>query len=88
MNSRINFLIVLSIALLLSTFSIGLMAQDPVVITGVVVDEDDVPILGARVHELTTSNGTITDNDGKFSLRISDPSHTLEIALAGYPSIT
>ena len=59
-------------------------AQDPVVITGVVIDDNDVPIIGARIHELTTSNGTVTDIDGKFSLRISDPAHTLEIAFVGY----
>ncbi len=84
MNSRINCFRALCLALLLSTFSITMWAQDPVVITGVVIDDNDVPIIGARIHELTTSNGTVTDIDGKFSLRISNPAHTLEIAFVGY----
>lgn len=50
MNSPINCFRALCLALLLSTFSITMWAQDPVVITGVVIDDNDVPIIGARIH--------------------------------------
>lgn len=40
-------------------------------ITGTVVDKDREPLIGASVAEKGTTNGTITDIDGKFSLTVS-----------------
>ncbi|MBP9580502.1 MAG: carboxypeptidase-like regulatory domain-containing protein, partial [Parabacteroides sp.] len=39
-------------------------------ITGVVVDETGIPVIGANVVEAGTTNGTITDLEGKFSLDV------------------
>ena len=36
------------------------------VIKGVVVDVNSIPIIGANIIELGTSNGTVTDIDGRF----------------------
>jgi len=52
-------------------------------ITGTVVDERGDPIIGANVIEKGTTNGIITDLDGKFSLSIS-PSSTLQVSYIGY----
>lgn len=57
--------------------------QQSKVITGLVVDLKGEPIIGANVVEKGTTNGTITDIDGKFSLEISDNS-TLQFSYIGY----
>lgn len=51
-------------------------------ITGIVVDENNEPIIGASVRIKGTSKGTITDLDGRFKL--SDAKGTLEITFIGY----
>ena len=50
-------------------------------ITGVVVDSKGEPIIGANVVEKGTTNGTITDFDGKFILEVSDNA-TLQFSYA------
>ena len=50
--------------------SIGAMAQTKT-ITGVVSDAAGEPIIGASVVEVGTTNGTITDIDGKFVLNMN-----------------
>lgn len=52
-------------------------------IKGTVVDANGEPIIGATIKVLGTSNGTITDLDGNFSLDMS-PKGTLEISYVGY----
>lgn len=52
-------------------------------ITGTVTDEFGEPIIGANVLEKGTTNGVITDMDGKFSLSIADNS-SLQISYIGY----
>ena len=55
-------------------------------ITGVVVDAAGVPLIGVNVLEKGTTNGTITDFDGKFSLNVSSPNAKLVISYIGYVS--
>jgi len=38
------------------------------------------PIIGANVVELGTSNGTVTDIDGQYSLRVSNASQKILVA--------
>lgn len=52
-------------------------------ITGKVVDEKGEPIIGANIIEKGTTNGTITDVDGKFSLNVEENA-TLRISYIGY----
>lgn len=52
-------------------------------ITGTVSDPAGEPIIGASILEKGTTNGTITDTDGRFSLSISDPG-TLVVSYIGY----
>lgn len=52
-------------------------------ITGTVVDEQGEPIIGANIIERGTSNGTVTDIDGKFTLRVDDNA-ILRISYIGY----
>jgi TonB-linked SusC/RagA family outer membrane protein len=53
-------------------------------INGVIVDANSNPIIGASVVEKgSTSNGTITDLDGKFSLKVK-PGATITVSYIGY----
>lgn len=52
-------------------------------VTGVIKDTNGEPLIGANVTQKGTSNGTITDIDGKFSLSASEGS-TLTVTYIGY----
>lgn len=56
-------------------------------ITGTVLDEQNNPVIGASVVEEGTSNGVVTDIDGKFTLNVADHS-TLRISYIGYQQKT
>lgn len=53
-------------------------------VSGVVKDVTGEPIIGANVVEKGTTNGSITDIDGKFSFSISKPVVTLSVSYIGY----
>ena len=50
---------------------------------GVVTDENGEPIIGANVVEKGTTNGTVTDLDGKFTMEVSE-NGVLQISYIGY----
>lgn len=52
-------------------------------ITGRIVDAQGEAIIGANIIETGTTNGTVTDIDGKFSLSISNNA-TIHISYIGY----
>ena len=54
-------------------------------ITGTVVDATGIPIIGANVMVKGTTNGTVTDMDGRFLLETSDDA-ILEVSYIGYTS--
>ena len=54
-------------------------------ITGRVVDAQGEPIIGANIVEAGTTNGTVTDIDGNYSLSVEDNA-TLQISYIGYLS--
>lgn len=53
------------------------------IITGTVIDTNGMPIVGANVVEKGTTNGTITDSNGTFSLKIQS-GNVLSISFIGY----
>lgn len=74
-----------------STDALGSVEPNPVVaspqqvkhsIKGVVEDEFG-PVAGANVVEKGTTNGTITDMDGNFSLEVA-PNSILVVSFIGY----
>jgi TonB-linked SusC/RagA family outer membrane protein len=70
--------------LLLFFLSLGSYAQQRRTISGSVVASDGSgPLPGATVKVKSTSNGTITDADGKFTLTVA-ASQTLEVSFVGY----
>ena len=50
---------------------------------GTIVDATGTPIIGANVAVKGTTNGTITDMEGRFSLEV-ELGATLEISYIGY----
>ena len=52
-------------------------------ITGSVVDKTGETVIGATVMEKGTSNGTITDFDGNFTLKV-EAGRTLVISYIGF----
>ena len=52
-------------------------------ITGTIVDGKGEPIIGANIIEEGTTNGTITDIDGQFSLNVTDNA-TIKVSYIGY----
>ena len=52
-------------------------------VTGVVVDATGEPIIGASVLEIGTTNGTITDVDGNFTIQVPVGAK-LEVSYIGY----
>lgn len=61
-----------------------LFAQDTRTVKGVVISsEDNLPVIGAAVMEKGTKNATMTDIDGKFTLKVRLSAKTLEISCLG-----
>ena len=67
--------------LVLMSLSISMMAQK-VPVSGTVSDQTG-PVIGASVIEKGTTNGTMTDNDGHFTLTVSKGA-VIEISSIGY----
>ena len=55
-------------------------------ITGTILDETGEPIIGANVVQKGTTNGTMTDLDGAFSLNVPNNA-TLVVSFIGYNSM-
>ena len=65
----------------LATLSIGLFAQKQV--SGVVVYENGEPVIGASIQAKGTTQGTISDYDGKFEMEVPESVKTLIISYVG-----
>ena len=62
---------------------VELAQQQGKTITGTIVDSNGNTIIGANVIEKGTNNGTVTNNDGYFTLTVSNNA-TLRISYIGY----
>ncbi|MBO4690603.1 MAG: SusC/RagA family TonB-linked outer membrane protein [Paludibacteraceae bacterium] len=65
----------------LATLSISLFAQKQV--SGVVVDGNGEPIIGASIQAKGTTQGTISDYDGKFEMSVPESVKTLVVSFVG-----
>lgn len=75
-----NFLI-LVLVMLLPAFAWG---QKQITITGTVMDESNFSVPGASIVEKGTTNGTVTDLDGNFSIIVSNKNAILQFSFIGY----
>ena len=77
----------LTLTLILACISPMLFAQT-VSVSGVVVDEYELPVIGAAVIVKGTDIGTVADENGKFSFNALSPSAELEASALGYAVAT
>ena len=63
--------------------NVGGVKQQSKKIIGTVVDATGMPVIGANVMVKGTTNGTITDMDGKFSLEVEDGA-VLQVSYIGF----
>lgn len=66
------------------SYAASAVAQQGKKVTGVVTDHTGEPVIGANVVVKGTTNGTITDFDGNFSLEDVPAGATLQISYIGY----
>lgn len=85
MNKNLSIKLLLSF-LLISLFHFLAFAQDAKTLSGTITDTSGEPIIGANVTEKGTTNGTITDLNGYFTLKASSRS-TLTISFIGYTEV-
>lgn len=57
-------------------------------VSGLVLDENGEPIIGATIAEAGTQRGTSTDANGKFSLSVADKNATVNVSYIGYKTAT
>lgn len=57
-------------------------------VSGVIVDTNGEPVIGASVLVKGTTNGTITDMDGKFTINDVPENSILDISYIGYKTMT
>ena len=79
---RILKLILASIFCLFLSFN--LTAQNATQVTGIVTDVDGQPLPGVTVVEKGTSNGTITNIDGNYELKVYSNDPILTFSFIGY----
>lgn len=72
--------------LFVALFSLSSFAQQRK-ITGTIIDETNQPLPGATIIEAGTSNGTITNFDGLYTIEVSDGA-SLTYSFIGYKSVT
>lgn len=82
----ITFYICIILALM-GWLSPALNAQNANVITGTVIDENGLPLIGAGVLTSDGKSGVITDLDGKYSIQVKDSDKVLSFSYIGYTTL-
>lgn len=82
LNSSWGMLQRLMFTVLFSVLAVGAFAQNKV--TGTVVDATGEPVIGASVIVKGTTNGTVTDFNGNFTINNVPANGSLEISYIGF----
>ncbi|MFO7720195.1 MAG: SusC/RagA family TonB-linked outer membrane protein [Gillisia sp.] len=82
--SKISALTGFDFKMLNNTISVIKSAEPQSILKGIVVDNKGLPLAGATVMEKGTTNGTLTDFDGNFSLKFSGFPATIVISFMGF----
>ena len=73
--------------LLLLFVAVTVTAQSPVDVKGVVTDETGAPMIGVAVFVEGTTNGTMTDEAGAYSIKVPSSEAVLRFEMMGYKAI-
>jgi TonB-linked SusC/RagA family outer membrane protein len=74
---------ILSLAMMLVLGAAFAFAQENITVTGTVTDETGLPMIGVGVVQQGTTNGNITDIDGKYTLTVPRGAN-IEYSFVGY----
>lgn len=58
--------------------------QDGIMVSGVVLDEDNIPVAGANIMVKGTGTGTIADGDGRFTVSVPYSEATIVVSFIGF----
>lgn len=78
-NRRKNFFLLLVVLV-----SSAMLQAQNIAVSGIVKDVTGEPLPGVNIMEKGTTNGTITDVDGKFTLSVKGTNAVLTVSFVGY----
>lgn len=81
-QAAVSYVLKANLQVVLSLATVN-QQKDVVKITGKVIDDQGEGVIGANVMEKGTTNGTITNMDGEFSLEVPNKA-TLQISYIGF----
>ncbi|WP_247649206.1 TonB-dependent receptor [Lutibacter sp. B1] len=64
----------------------GILAQDGVTVSGIVTEASNQSLPGVNIIEKGTKNGTTTDYDGKYTIKVSNSNAILIFSYVGFES--
>lgn len=82
-RTRLTACLVLTLA-----FCAAAYAQSAKVVSGTVKDQNGDPLIGVNVLESGTTNGTMTDPDGQYTIKLTTSSPELVFSSIGYKTET
>nr|KHM49108.1 membrane receptor RagA [Coprobacter secundus] len=62
----------------------GIVQEGKILVKGVVVDTNNVPLIGVSVIEKGTNNGTMTNMEGAFTITVQQAESVLSFSYLGY----
>ncbi len=83
-NLKISIAIIFTSLILFSSVSYAQTQR----VNGLVTDKDGEPLIGVTVIEKGTTNGVVTNVDGKYTIDIKTPSSALIFSYIGYKTST
>ena len=83
---RLYYMRIRFATILLVLASLGVQAQNYYLIQGYVTDEDARPMPGVTIRIQGTGGGTVTNDQGQYSLRVEEGYHRLIFSYMGYAS--
>lgn len=69
---------------LAAALPLQMQAQSSITVSGIVTDATGEPLIGVNVSEKGTTNGSITDINGRYTLTVSSGTATLSFSYIGY----
>lgn len=80
----LNILLILMLLLFLPIIKVKAQQDAPITISGVVADNENVPLPGVTIRIKNTPHGTITDLSGNYSLQVEGKNAVLQFSFIGF----